>query len=414
MSPHSPDTRAAFRTLESRLAARRLAAMDVRMRVTLCAIVVLLTGFVFWQIRVPLDGLHRHQGDLAVAKSVAMWLALWAAAAGASAAARMATMSARVPGPEWLALPLPSGAIAKHLLSEARLTALIAFPGALAVLVAAIGYMPLAWIGLGAALFVVLWLEATRWSVWAARQVAAQRAAVRREMPTTLPTTLSSMTRVLIGSGRRRPARRLPAPAWRAMSPTQALSHVDTSLTLRPTSARARMVFVALFAAASVVPWLRSMPAPEQRAFSFAAFTLACTALGAWAIARVCSDPPATLRPLPLPLGAVWRARFVPMVAGVVVLAVFDALLATHVPVVGRVGLVVTWIIPGLAIAVLGLHYAITLAPQERAAENLYFAWLGVAIAGSLMVPLMGWAVLIAGLIHSTRRLRVRHRPEVA
>ncbi len=405
MSPHSPDTRAAFRTLESRLAARRIAAMDVRMRLALCAIGVLLAGFVFWQIRVPLQGVRHFHGEIAVAQRVAMWLALWATAAGAAAAARMATMSARVPGPEWLALPLESGAIARHLLSEARLTALIAFPGALAVLVAAIGYMPLVWIGLGGALFVVLWLEATRWGVAAARHVAARRAAVRRAVPT--------MTRMLIGSGRRRPARRLPAPVWRAMSPTQALSHLDRLLTLRPTSARARMVFVALFAVASVVPWLRPMPALEQRAFAFAAFTLACTALGAWAIARVCSDPPAVLRPLPLPLGAVWRARFVPMVAGIVVLAVFDALLATHVPVVGRVGLVVTWIIPGLAIAVLGLHYAITLAPQERAAENLYFAWLGVAIAGSLMVPLMGWAVLIAGLVHSTRRLRVWHRPEV-
>jgi hypothetical protein len=406
MSPHPPDTRAAFRILESRLAARRIAAMDVRMRLTLGAIVVLLTGFVFWQIRVPLQGLQHFKGDIAVAQRVAMWLALWAAAAGASAAARMATMSARVPGPEWLALPLPSGAIAKHLLSEARLTALIAFPGALAVSVAAIGYMPLTWIVLGGALFVVLWLEATRWGVAAARFVAARRAAVKRDVPT--------MTRVLIGSGRRRPARRLAAPAWRAMSPAQALSHIDIALTLRPTSARTRMVFVALFAAASVVPWFTSMPALEQRAFSFAAFTLACTALGAWAIARVCSDPPAVLRPLPLPLGALWRARFVPMVTGIVALAVFDALLAQHVPVVGRIGLVVTWIIPGLAIAVLGLHYAITLAPQERAAENLYFAWLGVAIAGSLMVPLMGWAVLIAGLVHSTRRLRVWWRPEVA
>ena len=406
MGPHSPDTRAAFRMLESRLAARRIAAMDVRMRMTLALIVMLLAGFVFWQIRIPLQGLQHFHGDIAVARRVALWLALWAAAAGASAAARMATMSARVPGPEWLALPVPSGAIAAHLLSEARLTALVAFPGALAVLVAAIGYMPLLWIGIGAAAFAVAWLEATRWGVWAARRMAAQRAAVRRALP--------AMTRVLIGSGRRRPARRLPAPAWRAISPIQALARLDRALTLRPTPARVRMFFAALFAAASVAAWFTAMPAPEQRAFAFAAFTLACTALGAWAIARVCNDPPDVLRPLPLPLGAVWGARFAPMVLALIALAVLDSVLATHMPVIGRVGLVVTWLIPGLAIAVLGLHYAITLAPQARAAENLYFAWLGVAVAGSLMVPLMGWGVLIAGLVHSTRRLRVWWRPEAA
>ena len=101
------------------------------------------------------------------------------------------------------------------------------------------------------------------------------------------------------------------------------------------------------------------------------------------------------------------------MVVTLVALAVLDALLATHMPVIGRVGMVVTWIIPGLAIALLGLHYAITLAPQASAAENLYFGWLGIAVAGSLMVPLMGWGVLIAGLIHSTRRLDLWRRPPV-
>ena len=405
MRPHSSDPSAAFRTLEQRLAARRFAAMDLRMRAVLAAIAVLLAGFVFWQIRVPLQGLSHFQGPLAVAQRVAIWLSVVAAAAGATTAWRTTAIAERVPGPEWLALPLPDGLIARHLLSEARLPALVAFPAALAVLVAAIGYAPALWIALGAVAFFVAWLEATRFGAAFARHAAALAARTTRPLP--------AMTRLLVAGGRRRRARRMPTPRWRTEGAAAAIARLDRRLSLRPTPERTRLAFAALFLVLSLVPWFAFKEPASQRAWSFAAFTLSCTTLGAWAIARVCGDPTATLRILPLPLGAIWRGRFVPMVTVLVAVALIDAGVAPHVPLLGRVGMLVTWLIPGLAIALLGLHYAITIAPQASAAENLYYAWLGVAVAGSLMVPLMGWGVLIAGLIHSTRRLRVWLRPEV-
>ena len=58
-----------------------------------------------------------------------------------------------------------------------------------------------------------------------------------------------------------------------------------------------------------------------------------------------------------------------------------------------------------LAIALLGANYGVTLFPRAEIAQRLYALSLGLAVAGSLMIPLMGWIVLLAGLIHSALRL---------
>ena len=83
-------------------------------------------------------------------------------------------------------------------------------------------------------------------------------------------------------------------------------------------------------------------------------------------------------------------------------------------PIPARIGQFVTWFLPGLALATLGLHYGITLHPRADVAENLYYGWLGVAVCASLMIPFMGWAVLLAGLIHSSLRLSRWRSPEVS
>src|SRR5207244_3786714 len=59
----------------------------------------------------------------------------------------------------------------------------------------------------------------------------------------------------------------------------------------------------------------------------------------------------------------------------------------------------------GIAITTLAVNYGLTLFPRALAAQRLYMLSLGLAIAGSLMIPLMGWVVLLTGVIHSARRL---------
>jgi hypothetical protein len=56
-------------------------------------------------------------------------------------------------------------------------------------------------------------------------------------------------------------------------------------------------------------------------------------------------------------------------------------------------------------VCILALNYGLTLFPRTDHALRMLAVTLGLSIAASLMIPLMGWVVLFAGLIHSTRRL---------
>ena len=124
MSDPTADPGHAFRALTARLAARRAAAMGPRLWLVSAVLALCVSAFVYWQVRVPLDGALRNVGlDVAIQR-LALVLAAFLAAAGAIAARRQVTLAAAPPGPEWLALPVPPEHVERHLARESRLPAL--------------------------------------------------------------------------------------------------------------------------------------------------------------------------------------------------------------------------------------------------------------------------------------------------
>jgi hypothetical protein len=66
-----------------------------------------------------------------------------------------------------------------------------------------------------------------------------------------------------------------------------------------------------------------------------------------------------------------------------------------------------------LGLGVLGANLAISLHPRTDHAQRLFSLWVGLALAGSIMIPLLGWGVLAAAVAHSLRRVRRWRHPEV-
>src|SRR5438552_3617461 len=73
---------APFRDLERALLWRRFRGTELRLRVEIAAIAVLLSAFCGWKARVPLDGLTRAGGPAPAARAVALGAAALAALAG--------------------------------------------------------------------------------------------------------------------------------------------------------------------------------------------------------------------------------------------------------------------------------------------------------------------------------------------
>jgi hypothetical protein len=251
----------------------------------------------------------------------------------------------------------------------------------------------------------VAWLEATRWGAALARRGASRADSAARGLPLAM--------RLLISGRVRERQRAMRHARWHSGSPARALMRLDRTLTWRAPGPRARMLGLLVCTLLASLAWYSGAPPLQARAQSFVGFALASAFLGAWALQRTCGDPPDLIRQLPLSLGALWRARFLRIVVTLALLALLQSLLAYTFPVPARIGQWLAWFLPGSLIATLGLHYAITLQPRTDLAENLYFAWLGVAICASLMIPLMGWGVLIAGVVHSSLRLSRWRSPEV-
>lgn len=400
-----PNPAGALRQLEQRLLARRLAALDGRLRVALIALTLLLGAFIFWQARIPFDGAYRAGGALATLRLEGIALAVAALAAGSLAHWRQSVLAARPPGPEWMALPLPASLVVQHMLAEARLPAIAIAPVAIAIWLAGLDLMPWLWSALLIVMFLVAWLECTRLGAALARHEGSRGDGASL--------ALTPHMRLLVTGRRQGRVRAVAPPHWRRSSPTLALVRLDQSLSWRASGPRARLIGVILASAISSLAWWSGAPPLVARAQSFVGFAVASAMLGGWAVVRTCGDPPGLLRQLPVSIGPIWRARFLQLVVILSALALLQAASATAFPIPARTGQWVTWFIPGLAIATLGLHYALTLYPRADVAENLYYGWLTVALCASLMIPLMGWAVLFAGLLHSTLRLSRWHTPEV-
>jgi len=386
----------AFHDLRRRLTRCRLAQLDLRLRVELLLIGLLLTGFVFWQVRAPLASLRLHGGVLTVLAIVSgMWVLL-AILTGGTVAVRYARYLQAPPGPTWLALPVSETGLARHLAWEASLPALWVTVPAVGIFAAALGPAP--WVALVALLPLwigLLWL-AGRGGAWLARRIV-----VRGAKPGDLLRHLATAT-AQSRSSRRRRARWGRRPAWLA------LALKDLSMTRRIGALARPLATALLFWFLAGAAWRLPTPPHALDLPYVAAFVLSLlgsATLGEWLVAVAGSDPFATVRSLPLGVATVWTARFawglLATALLVVIHAVFARGIAPH-----ALHLFLAWSALGtLAIVTLAVNYGVTLFPRADVAQRLLGLSLGLAVAASLMIPLLGWIVLLSAVLHSARRL---------
>jgi len=389
---------AAFRRLERDLVRRRFMQLDSRMRIELLALGLLIAGFLFWQVRVPLDGLVRAHGALAGLEVVGVaWLALGLLGAGLAAGYHAHRLRLGPRGPEWLALPCEPARLERHLAWDSRSRlGWLAVP-ALGVLAAAVGLLPGLWLMvLGAAFVLILYGAGRAGCALAVR--AARRAAAPR--PGLLP-----IERVLVVAAPRAARQRVAVAAWRERPPWLALAGKDLRLTVRLGRMRRTALLPLAFAVASLLAWRLSGEPGFRHFAAFALSLLAAAALAEWLVVLAGSDPFDALRVLPIGVGTVWGARAAWGVAFALAMVAGQALAARELaPHALHVFLV--W--SGLAtvvIATLGVNYGVTLFPRADVAERLLGLSLGLAVAASVMLPLSGWIVLLTAVIHSARRL---------
>lgn len=388
MSNPFPNESQAFRALERRLTRRRWALLDVRLRWELALLTLLLTGFLFWQLRVPFDGLARARGPASVAGAIgAAWLLLAALNVSLTAARHDRRLRNRAFDPPWLSLPIDPRPLGRHLAWESRARgAWVGLP-AVGVLAAAFGLVPVAWLVLFAAVFAWLWLESGRLGCAIGFRSATRAAEAR---PGLVP-----LVRVLATVPE--PARRpLTAPARRG----------EARLTGRvPRLRQSAALPVAAFALSLLVWALPSLPLEARHLLAFVLAMLAAGTCAEWLVALSGVDPFAILRTLPVGVGTLWRSRMTWVVLATAVLAGAQAL-ATPALAAGPRRLFLFWLAGAtFGIATLGVHYAITLFPKAEVAQRLLSLSLALAMIASFIFPLSGWLLLIAALVHSARRL---------
>ncbi len=401
-----PDrTAGAFRELERRLGRRRWTQLDLRLRLELAALVLLLGGFLFWQARVQLDGLRRQHGPSAVLLALAViWVALASLGAVLAAARHARRLRDGPAGPEWLSLPIPVDRLARHLAWDARPLAFTAALPAAGVLAAATHLVPAGWLAVLAAGFAWLVHQAGRLGPAIGEWVVLRATAGRPGIPPLVCALAAVSPRTRRG--------RIPAARWVRAWPWLALWRKDLAVTQRvPGVARSAVTALALWAL-SLLAW--SLPGePALRHFAaFLVTLLGAAALAEWLVAMSGSDPFVVLRGLPVGLGTVWGARFVWALLG-------TALVLGGHAVAGRelsaeaLGVFLVWSGGAiLGIAALGVNYGVTLFPRADVAQRLLGLSLGLAVVASIMIPLSGWVALLFALIHSARRLPQWHRLE--
>ncbi len=403
---------AAFARLQRALLGRLASRIEPRLRVELLLLLLLTWGFTFWRARIPFHSLAHAGGWSSAAWALAGSLAFLAMVGGAAVAFHHdRQLRVRPSGPAWLALPLPADAILDHAAWRARLRGAWAAAIAPGVLAAAFGLVPwwaiLALTAAFAATLVGACRLATQWIQHRARARAA------RPLPSDPNgagplSAIDPAWRLLTTVTRPRVTTRFAPPAWRRRPAALALGAKDLRLTRRPTPARARMFLPLLLAFLSAAIWGIAGTQSEipSELIRFVAFGLALTAAAAaaeWLIALASSDPPAILRVLPLGAGDVWLGR-------VVLLATFVALLVAAQAIAARplagpaLQMHLVWLgAAALAVGLLGIHYSLTL-PATVAARVLVLT-LSIAIAASIMIPLVGWILLLTAVIHSARRV---------
>ena len=404
MNPTSNEA-SPFTLLHRHLVRRRLAQFDVRLRIEILLLVALIGAFLFWQARVPLDGVLRAQGPLAAAAILAAILAAIAIGTGVLIGGRHARQLRSVlPGPAWLAMPLSASHIAAQAAWEARL--LMVFGAALApgFVIAAVGLVPAPLLGVMTAAFAA--------ALWACSHLATSlaegavlrgpRRAERGGDPLLL---MLAEARADETRERRRTVWWRSSPAWLV------LFCKDVALATRPTPSRSRLLAPVALVILSCAVWLVP-PSTERELFSvaglrfiaFAAALLAATTFAEFLVELAGADPLPVLHGLPLGAGAMWMSRAVLAILFAAVLAAGQALAARPLA-PAALGVLLVWLAAAtLAITLLGVHYGMTLG-SVPVAQRLLTLTLAIAMAASIMIPLLGWIVLLTAVIHSARRV---------
>jgi len=389
---------APFRILERALFRRRIAFLDPRTRGSIALLALLSGGFMFWRVRVPLDGLVRARGAATGVRTVLLVGAALAVLGGVLAGIAHARRLRKGPGgPEWLALPIEPAALERHIAWTSRAFMLWLTVPALALLVASAGLIPALWLAGIAAAIVLLGAGAAH---------AGCAIAHRMVLPTVESRPgLATIERILVAAAprdQRRPhaaARWMKAPAWLAVV------RKDLLLTSRRPAARAAAIWPVLWWIASLAAWTLHTDPVLRRFVAFACVLLAATTLAEWLIVLIGSDPFPVLRVLPVGLSTVWGARAGWGAAAALVFAISQAAAAAELFPPARELLAVCVGAATLAITVLGVNYGVTLFPRGDVAGRIFGLSLGLAMAASVMIPLIGWVVLLAAVLHSARRL---------
>ena len=404
---------AAFRDLERTLLRRRFRQLDPAMRLEIAAIAAIVAALVGWQLRLPLDAIahgtagRSGAGPLAAARALALVLAglaaLGAVAAGVRHARRLRPGAAdAAPLSEWLALPIPPPHLARHLAWESRTVVAWALVPALAAIVAAAGLVPASWLVVLAVSFVALLVAAGHAGCALAAHFAA-RASAPAAGPGRL--VLHPVERALLGPSAGVRGARSPQPRWRRSPAWLAVWRKDLLLTRRPTPVHARARAALVVMALSALAW--HLPA-EAALAAEAASVLALVAAAmtaAWLIELSGADPFATIHGLPVRTRALWHARAASAMLGAGLLVALQALVFPPVAPAALWTFLAWTAAATLTIGLLGAQLGLTLHPRAGDAHRVLGAILGVAVAASVMMPQLGWGVVLAAAAESARRL---------
>ena len=278
----------------------------------------------------------------------------------------------------------------------------LALVPALGAFVAGVGLVPAPLLVLIAAAFVALLVPAGH-----AGCAIAFNLATRTPAPwgAFVPSPLHPIERVLATAPSDVRSSRLPPARWRRGAPWRALWLKDLLITLRPTPAQTRARNLLVVMVLSALVWRLPVDPAVARLAAFALALSAAAMSAEWLIELAGSDPFPVLHVLLVGAGPVWTARVAWAVLGAGVLTVFHALaFPALAPPALRVFLV--WIAAAaLMLGVLGAQLGISLHPRADHAQRVLGMTLLVAVSASLMIPLLGWALLLAAVIHSAARV---------
>jgi hypothetical protein len=164
----------------------------------------------------------------------------------------------------------------------------------------------------------------------------------------------------------------------------------------------------------SALVWRLPIDPALARLAAFALALAAGVALAEWLVDLAGADPFQTFRVLPLGVAPVWASRVAWAASGAVLLGAAHALAFPALP-PPALRVFLAWIsAAALTIGVLGAQLGVTLHPRADHARRVLDLTLFVALIASLMIPLLGWVLLLAAVAHSARRLPRRSAGEEA